>query len=49
MGECVFPFFDKTRKKYVYQCIPKNNGYMCPTRLDFNRQPDKWGFGPENI
>ena len=51
IGECVFPFFDKTRKKYVYQCIPKNNGYMCPTKLDFNvnRRPDKWGYCPEKI
>ena len=49
IGECKFPFWEKNKKKFVYQCIPKNNGYMCPTKLDYNRQPDNWGYCPEKI
>ena len=22
---------------------------MCPTKIDYNRKPDKWGYCPENI
>ena len=49
VGECKFPFWDKTKKKYVYQCVPKTNGMMCPTKLDLQRKPDKWGYCPEKI
>ena len=49
LGECNFPFFDKNKKKYVYQCLPRNGGLMCPTKVDFHRKPDKWGYCPEKI
>jgi hypothetical protein len=49
IGECKFPFFDKNKKKYVYQCLPKAKGVMCPTKTNFNRVPDKWGYCPEKI
>jgi hypothetical protein len=49
IGECKFPFFEKNRKKFVYQCIPRTGGVMCPTRLDYQRKPDKWGYCPEKI
>jgi len=49
LGECKFPFFDKNKKKFIYQCIPKNGGLMCPTKIDYHRKPDKWGYCPENI
>ena len=49
IGECKFPFFDKNKKKYVYQCLPRTHGVMCPTKLDVQRKPDKWGYCPEKI
>lgn len=49
IGDCKFPFFDKNKKKYVYQCLPRNSGLMCPTKVDFHRKPDKWGYCPEKI
>jgi len=49
IGDCKFPFFDKNKKKYVYQCLPRNSGLMCPTKIDFHRKPDKWGYCPEKI
>ena len=49
IGECKFPFFDKNRKKYVYQCMSRTQGIMCPTKIDYQRKPDKWGYCPEKI
>jgi hypothetical protein len=49
LGQCIFPFFDKNKKKFVYQCVPKSGGLMCPTKVDFQRKPDKWGYCPEKI
>ena len=49
LGECKFPFFEKNRKKFVYQCIPRTGGVMCPTKIDYQRKPDKWGYCPEKI
>jgi hypothetical protein len=49
VGECKFPFFDKNRTKYVYQCMPRTQGVMCPTKIDYQRKPDKWGYCPEKI
>jgi len=49
LGECKFPFFDKNKKKFIYQCVPRNGGLMCPTKIDYHRKPDKWGYCPENI
>jgi len=49
LGECKFPFFDKNKKKFIYQCVPRNSGLMCPTKIDYHRKPDKWGYCPENI
>ena len=48
LSECKFPFFGKN-KKYVYQCAPRTQGFMCPTKLDYTRKPDKWGYCPELI
>jgi len=49
IGECKFPFWEKNKSKYIKQCVYKNNGYMCPTKLDYYRNPDKWGYCPEKI
>jgi hypothetical protein len=49
VGECKFPFFDKNKKKFIYQCVPRSGGLMCPTKIDYQRKPDKWGYCPENI
>ena len=46
LGDCHFPFYGKN-KKYIYQCVPKTQGLMCPTKLDYQRRPDKWGYCPE--
>jgi hypothetical protein len=48
LGDCHFPFYGKN-KKYIYQCTPKTQGLMCPTKLDYQRRPDKWGYCPEKI
>ena len=49
IGHCVLPFFDKNKHKFVYQCVPRTGGLMCPTKVDFQRKPDKWGYCPEKI
>jgi len=49
LGECKFPFFDKNKKKFIYQCVPRSGGLMCPTKLDHHRKPEQWGYCPENI
>lgn len=49
VGECKFPFFNKNKKKFIYQCAPRSGGLMCPTKINFQRVPDKWGYCPEKI
>ena len=50
IDDCKFPYINKHTGKYIYQCVNKPNGYMCPTKLDYTRtKADNWGYCPENL
>lgn len=48
VGECKLPFYGKQRRP-IYQCVNNPRGFICPTKLDGRRVPNKnhWGYCPE--
>lgn len=48
-GPCIFPYLDTTNYKLVYSCGKNEKGLMtCPTMLNLDRKPVKWGYCPED-
>lgn len=48
-GPCIFPYLDTSNYKLVYGCMKNEKKLMtCPTLLNLDRKPVKWGYCPED-
>jgi hypothetical protein len=48
-GPCVFPYLDTSSYKLIYNCSKNEKALMtCPTLLNLDRKPVKWGYCPED-
>jgi hypothetical protein len=48
-GPCIFPYLDTSSYKLVYNCSKNEKQLMtCPTLLNIDRKPTKWGYCPED-
>jgi len=48
-GACIFPFLDTSSYKLIYHCSKNKKELLtCPTLLNLDKKPVKWGYCPEN-
>jgi hypothetical protein len=49
IGPCIFPYLDTSNYKLVYNCGKNEKQLLtCPTQLNLDRKPVKWGYCPED-